>query len=540
MQGRWHKFDLVRRIGAGGMAEIFLANVGLPGWPAQVVLKRVLPHLADKRDYVRMFADEARVASLLSHPNLLTHHETGTFQGTPYMALEFVDGVNLSALMDETVRRGTTLPLPVAMHVVAQACLGLHHAHDATDENGRPLNLVHRDVSPQNVMLARSGAVKMLDFGIAKTTVQQTLTQTGLIKGKLGYMAPEYCLGDDVDRRADVFSMGVTLYELVTGTRLFADSNQMRVLQRITLQDVPAPSRVRADVPHDLDRLVQDATARDRTRRIPDARMFALRLEEMLHQQGWYVSSAVVGQWLVEHAASLLPGGTMADVDPPSVMGTELASPSIETTAPSLLRTMPLRRPPTGPLHQDTATPWSDVDMVTDPGAYEPPAEVAAQAELVCPALQVAAFQSELNQMFADSVNRIRDTPPNGSQVPATFRTPSEDPFVPPALRGDPRARNRSFYARLFSPEGLGGRLRGGERRYVRYRDTDPVLARAGVEMSTGRWVPFLRVSALEPVLGVVEPAGGRVVQPPSPAADGRFAIIQDPQGGTLGLFMAA
>lgn len=617
-------FLLLRRIGVGGMAEVYLARSGGGALPPHCVIKRMLPHLTEGRDFVQMFSDEAWVAARLKHPNLLTLYETGAFNGVPFMVLEFVDGVNLAALMDHLVERKVPLPLPVALYVVAQACHGLHHAHEARDENGVPMELVHRDVSPHNIMMSRNGEVKLLDFGIAKTAVQSNLTKTGVLKGKLSYMAPEYCSGAPVDRRADVFAMGVTLYELLTGTRLFADASPLMVVKRITQDDVPPPSRINPNIPAVLDAVVAQATARTHKRRFRDALSLAKHLEDVLDRHRWQMNPAVLGQWLVENAAGILPPrpevlGAMEE--PPAVVGRELVASPAELVArvregrtstltqeseigrPVQGTPLPTARswtdtstqrldpvPPGSPLAVVPGTPlpveaprpftqaptqllpfqggtpapaqrftagsssssrlrvpdeWAQVDrIVTHP---EPAQGTPVPAtDLICTELRCAAgFASELNQMFADIFERLAQarTLSNGA-APATktrqWKAKDTDPFTPAGQALDPRLLNRQFYARLFAKDALGGRIKGGEKRFVSWGSRERAFEHAGVEMTGGVWVPFLHVSRAEPVLNLVAELGGRIVQPLRRAQEGAFAIIQDPMGATLGLLEPA
>ena len=214
--GRW---NLVSKLGQGGAAEVWIAfRERARGGREVIALKVILPHLARDKGFVRMFLDEARLLAEMSHPNVVRVHDVGTEEGFPYVALEFVIGDSLGALMASLDVEGTRMPLGLALRVMGEACLGLHMAHELRDDLGRELGVVHRDVSPPNVMLGQAGEVKLIDFGLAKAVDRLAeQTHTGVMKGKVDYMSPEQARGEPVDRRSDLWSAGVVLYELVAG-----------------------------------------------------------------------------------------------------------------------------------------------------------------------------------------------------------------------------------------------------------------------------------------------------------------------------------
>jgi eukaryotic-like serine/threonine-protein kinase len=219
---RFGKYDLLALLATGGMAEIWLARVsGMAGFEKLVVIKRLLDKLAIDSDYVEMFLDEARINARLTHSNIVQVLELGQVEGKYFMAMEFVPGLSVSQVGKRATKQLGTVPQEVACGIIAQACSGLHYAHEKTMPDGSPLNIVHRDVSPQNLIVTYEGLVKVLDFGIAKADHRQSQTRTGLVKGKFSYMSPEQCLGQGLDRRSDVFALGIVLFELCTARRLF-------------------------------------------------------------------------------------------------------------------------------------------------------------------------------------------------------------------------------------------------------------------------------------------------------------------------------
>jgi serine/threonine-protein kinase len=259
------RYQIVGPLAAGGMAEILLARLSGPsGFERIVVVKRILPHLAREPAFVSMFLDEARIVSGIRHPNVVQVQELGHEDGELFLVMEYLEGESASSLLKRSVARNEPLPPVLGAYIVAEACAGLHAAHELTDVDGKPQNIVHRDVSPQNLLVTYAGEVKVLDFGIAKAADRITRTEAGQLKGKFEYMSPEQCRGQDLDRRADVFSLGVVLYELTTGRRLFKRRTQLETLKAITEEPVVPPARVRADYPAALELVVMKALSRRR------------------------------------------------------------------------------------------------------------------------------------------------------------------------------------------------------------------------------------------------------------------------------------
>ena len=225
---RFGRFQLLRRIAQGGMAEVYLAQqTGPAGFSKQLVIKKIHPHLAHNEEFVGMFLDEARVAALLSHPNIGQIYELGEEHGQYYIAMEHIDGCNLRQLNKRLRRKGILMPPELAARIAADVCNALEYAHRFRDSDQKLLRLVHRDISPQNVMMSRDGAVKLIDFGIAKATTNQQLTQGNVLKGKFSYMSPEQAAGKRLDRRSDIFSVGVVMYEMLLGEKPFRVPGQV-------------------------------------------------------------------------------------------------------------------------------------------------------------------------------------------------------------------------------------------------------------------------------------------------------------------------
>lgn len=296
MRGQWlGKYEVLGLLASGGMAELYLARGrGLDGFEKLVALKRVLPHLARDPEFVDMFLDEARLAGTLDHPNIASVIDIGRAQGNYFFAMEYVHGRDLRSVLRESAR-GEDLTLACGLAILTQAAAGLHYAHERRDPEGRPLGIVHRDVSPSNVLISYDGGVKIIDFGIAKVAAHDRTTAAGVRKGKIGYMSPEQCLGYPMDRRSDVYNLGILLYETTTMRRLFAPDNEFAVMNRISRGDVTPPSQVVEGYPEALERIVLRALARDADNRYPNAAELQNDLELFAQEQGMRVSPAVLG-----------------------------------------------------------------------------------------------------------------------------------------------------------------------------------------------------------------------------------------------------
>jgi phosphate/phosphite/phosphonate ABC transporter binding protein len=316
-------YQVLARLARGGMAEILLARQGgAAGFSRLVVLKRILPILADEPEFVHMFLEEARLAALVSHPNVVQIFEVGESgegrsgatkgEGNHYIAMELIAGPSVSAICRLVRNRRRPLPVEVAVEIVTQACEGLHAAHELRDEEGRPLELVHRDVSPHNLMITEGGVVKLVDFGIAKARVSSVRTRTGTMKGKYPYMSPELCRGEAVDRRADLFALGATCHELLVGERLFQRPTELMIFKAITEDAIAAPSSRRPDVGPALDAAVLRALERQPARRFATAAEMGQALRSALAAQGLQGSPQALAAFLQAECPELLAARAQA------------------------------------------------------------------------------------------------------------------------------------------------------------------------------------------------------------------------------------
>jgi len=288
-------YTLVAKLGQGGMAEVYLALApGPQGFQKLVVVKRLHTNMEEEPMLVAMFLDEARLAARLAHPNVVQTNDVGEHEGSHYIAMEYLDGQPYDRVLKRSVQGGERLPLPLAARLIADALDGLHYAHEARDYDGTPLGVVHRDISPHNLFVTYDGVVKLLDFGIAKATTQIVQTSTGLVKGKFAYMAPEQARSAPADRRADLFAMGVVLWESIAGRRLFKGDSDVGTLQQLLGAEVPALSSVRADAPHELDRIVARALQREPEDRYPTAAEMRDDLQRWLASTGVHVGRSEI------------------------------------------------------------------------------------------------------------------------------------------------------------------------------------------------------------------------------------------------------
>lgn len=338
---RYGKYQLLERIGIGGMAEVFKAKIfGAEGFERLIAIKRILPHLVEDDDFVKMFVDEAKIAVRLNHPNIVAVNDLGKIDGTLFIAMEFVLGRDLRAVYDFESARGGRTPIPIACHVVMKMCEALHHAHFATGPHGEPLQVIHRDVSPQNVILSFDGEVKVADFGLAKARGRMVQTQAGVVKGKLAYMSPEQLRGGDIDHRVDVFGLGIVLYELLTGERLFLGPSDMDTLRRVYDATVPPMREINPAIHPRLEEIVMRALAKDRDQRYSTALELYDDLQTFAYEHDCYASASSLRRYLRE----AFPDEAPADDLPPFA-----SQPAAVPSPPPVPTVVPPRRTPTPP-----------------------------------------------------------------------------------------------------------------------------------------------------------------------------------------------
>ncbi len=293
------KYFLLERINVGGMAEVFRAKAfGVEGFERLVAVKRILPNIAEDKEFIRMFIEEAKLSVQLNHANIAQIFDLGVVDTSYYIALEHVHGRDLRGIFDRCRTVGEAMPVAQACFIVMKACEGLDYAHNKRDQSGRELSLVHRDVSPQNVLVSFEGEVKIIDFGIAKAAGKGSKTQAGILKGKFGYMSPEQVRGLPVDRRSDVFSCGIVLYELLTGERLFVGESDFSTLEKVRNVEILPPSTYNRRIPDELERIVLKALAKDTEDRYQNAIDLHDELQAFVYTAGEFYSRKDLAGWM--------------------------------------------------------------------------------------------------------------------------------------------------------------------------------------------------------------------------------------------------
>lgn len=322
---RFGKYTLLRKLATGGMAELFLAlQKSVAGFEKLVVIKRILPAMNHDSAFIEMLLHEAKIAATLTHANIVQTFDVGQAEGTYYIAMEHVHGEDLRGIVRQMNKKGVVeFPLEHAIEIMLGVTSGLAYAHEKRDLDGSPLNIVHRDISPQNIVVTFSGDVKIVDFGIAKSDTKMGMeTQSGKLKGKVPYMSPEQARGEVIDARSDIFAVGVILFELTTGRRLFKGQSEFETLKLICEREYPRPSSVRPSYPRELEAIVMGALAKDRTARFQTARHLQSALEDFVRRDRIPVSNVALTQYmqslfeekLQAQKQQLLQGKQLADI----------------------------------------------------------------------------------------------------------------------------------------------------------------------------------------------------------------------------------
>jgi len=404
-------YVLGERLGLGGMAEVYVGQrAGPHGFAKKFAIKRILPELAKDPRFVAMFVDEARICAALQHPNIVQVVDFGESEGELFMAMEYVDGISVARLLRNVAGKRERFPLSILGLITRDVLRGLTYAHEATSEEGRPLGLVHRDVSPGNVLISRAGEVKLGDFGIVRSEVVDRRTHPGELKGKLGYMSPEQVIGAEVDPRSDLFAVGILLAEMLITCPLFGGKNELEVLTRIHDADLGTFERHASGIPPELAKIVRRALAREPRSRFQTAREFAEALETFTDSNHLALDHAELASWI--GALGVLPSrsGTHAVYKPEALAATPAAPASAPTerlnpaAAPDSRGQREIRRPTPPALALDDGRAAGRIDLlelvatgrirrrtklVGKDGIGRPAADVPGTAEL----LRKPAFQ---------------------------------------------------------------------------------------------------------------------------------------------------
>jgi serine/threonine protein kinase len=411
-------YELVSLLAKGGMAEVHAARMRGPfGIEKQCVVKRLLPELAANKQICRMFVEEARLAVALSHPNVVEVYDADEVAGVAFYAMEFLHGHDVRRIARQAARRGVSIPLEHAVAIVLAMCAGLHYAHELTDAAGAPLKIVHRDVSPHNVFVTFDGVVKVIDFGIAKVANRLDTTQHGVLKGKFGYMSPEQCLSQPVDRRSDVFCIAIVLWELTIGKRLFPGSNEYEILKKIIETDAGAPSEHLASYPPELERIVLKGLQRDRAARYRTAGELQNDLDEFARQQGLTLSQTGLARFMER----------LFEEDVASWRAAKRAGriPAVAPAAPAAPADTPSIAEPSNP--RSPAVAHTRTELVTETLAPATSTRSLPRAVAALGALAITGLVAVVGLRSA----AVPEAELSGSEAPASL--PSPQPAAPAA-----------------------------------------------------------------------------------------------------------
>lgn len=299
------RYRVIDRLEAGGMAEVFRGEaLSVQGFKKQVAIKRVLPHLAQNKSFIRMFIDEARLGARLNHANIVTVFDIGAADNTYFIVMEFVDGANLKNVLESLKKQNKRPSVKETLYIGMEICKGLSHAHNLTDESGTLLNIVHRDISPPNILITRGGEVKVTDFGLAKATTQLEKTDPGVVKGKFSYLSPEAALGQEVDARTDVFAVGILIWEALAGRRLFLGDSDYETVKKVQRAEVPSLRELNPEVDEELEGLLAKAMAKQRDERFQSAHDLGEAIADYLFRHRLRVTSFDIARLMLSVVAS--------------------------------------------------------------------------------------------------------------------------------------------------------------------------------------------------------------------------------------------
>jgi serine/threonine protein kinase len=474
------KYFLLERISIGGMAEVFRSKAfGVEGFERLVAVKRILPSIAEDKDFIRLFIEEAKLAVQLNHANIAQIFDLGVVDGAYYVALEHVHGRDLHGIFERCRQLGEAMPVAQACFMAMKVCEGLDYAHNKRDQAGRELGLVHRDVSPQNILVSFEGEVKLIDFGIAKAAGMGSKTQAGILKGKLGYLSPEQVRGGEVDRRSDVFSCGVVLYELLTGERLFAGDSDFATQAKVRSVEILPPSTYNRKIPDELERIVLKALAKYAGDRYQHAIDLHDELQAFVYTAGEFYSRKDLAGWMkktfgkeIEEETAKLesyrqlkpptqpPGSSAGAAAPPAPTslgiavapaGLSVARAATASKLPPRVQTqpVPLVRPPTAPpIARSQPIPVRPQGQTRPPDVPVPPppprsSEPTLEIAIEPPAPRAAPSSTREPQAAAHLVPRTvlsstREPQVTPALAPRTVSSSTREPQATPALA--PRA----------------------------------------------------------------------------------------------------
>jgi eukaryotic-like serine/threonine-protein kinase len=441
------RYKVLEKVAAGGMAEVYRAeSAGLEGFKKIVAIKRVLPHLSEKKQFIGMFLDEARVSAHLSHSNCVQVFDIGVGDNTYFIVMEYVDGSDLKGVIEHRRKHNQAFPIEEAMLICVRICEGLAYAHELVDGKGESLHIVHRDMSPPNVLITRHGEVKIVDFGLAKANSQLERSEPGIIKGKFSYLSPEAAKGLPVDGRTDIFAVGIILWELLAGRRLFMGESDLETVRMVQAARVPSIREINRAVTPELERVLMKALTEDPDQRYQRARDFGTALNQLLFKMGRSVSSFDIAELVdpirkereVKRRAAKRQSiiGSLIDEAMLEFTSIDSGGDRKSTTAGSVVGSLPLE---IGGFH--APNDWG---------------EDLGNLGLSAPRIrdQSAGEAFEIGNLAA-----LEDDPLSGRVKPISSSPPSEDSEPPPRVAAPPPPQLSSLAApEPEYPEARGGR----------------------------------------------------------------------------------
>lgn len=297
---RFGNYILIEKLGTGGMAEIYKAKMeGVEGFQKLVAIKKILPQFSHNKDFTTMFIDEAKVAAQLSHRNIVHIYDLGKIENSYFIAMEYMEGTDLRKVIHEAKEKNEKIPIPIALFIASQVASALDYAHNKKDPEGNPLNIVHRDVSPQNILISKDGEIKICDFGIAKAASKASHTRAGSLKGKLQYMSPEQAWGKTVNFKSDIFSLGIVLYEMFTGKHLFEGDSELSILEKARHPKFQPLSKLIKDFPSELENIIEKALKENEDERYPDANSMKKEIDEIISRYEPKVTEKTISEYLL-------------------------------------------------------------------------------------------------------------------------------------------------------------------------------------------------------------------------------------------------
>lgn len=430
---RLDRYEILAEIASGGMATVYLGRLpGAGGFERLVAIKRLHPHLEREREFVEMFLDEARIAARLHHPNVVATLEVGTSDRGYYLVMDYVEGDTLAKLLTRAAASRTWIPRDVSLRIILDTLAGLHVAHELRGEDGELLNLVHRDVSPQNVLIGVDGVARITDFGVAKASARLSSTRSGQLKGKLGYMAPEQARGGDIDRRADVFAMGIMLWEALAARRLFRgkQDTDAETLQRVLFEPIPRLRDVDPSIPPGIDAVVARALERDLDQRWASCAELADAIERLDEPGMRAASTRDVARFVNEVVGADVSARRMAirNLAP----GEALAAPSGLDAVPRLISSVSAANIslPSGPISVSSSSLSrpSIVEVAAKPGVSLAVGLVAGATLTVVIVLGALT----LGRKIEPTATTLQPPPsPSASAEPATSKAKADDSATP-------------------------------------------------------------------------------------------------------------